>query len=205
MYTIAMKRVIGLDFDDVLMDLHEALHPYCNPRYNANLSRDQLTHYRLNEFWGCTVEELERRVVDFYHSEAHHNAKPVRGAPEAVRELSKNNSLVVITSRPQFIKEKTLEWLTRHYGDLFDQVYFTNLFAGGGAKKTKAEVCRELGVDVFVDDHIDYARDVAQTGKKVLLYNAPWNQSDELHPNITRVESWDHILSHLAQSSSYNK
>ena len=205
MYTIAMKKVIGLDFDDVLMDFHAALYDYHNPLYKTDLSRDQMTTYHIEEIIGVPREVLEQRIVDFYHSDTHHHAPAVAGAIEAVKKLSEDHSLVIITSRPEFIKEHTLNWLERNFGAHFDHVYFTNLFKGSGTKKSKAEACKELGVDIFIDDHHVYAQDVAQSGKSVLLFNAPWNQSNELHPNITRVSSWDHILSHLRDAKSYKK
>ncbi|MEK7194593.1 MAG: hypothetical protein AAB660_02810 [Patescibacteria group bacterium] len=186
--------VIGLDFDNVLMDFYDALHQYHNIKFNTSVSRDKAITPNLEDLWGCTTEEMDRRIVDFYQSEMHDNASPMSGAPEAVRKLSKENSLVVITSRPDFIKERTLSWLNKHYSNLFDQVYFTNLYLGKSNIKSKADACKELGVDVFVDDFISYATDVAENGGRVLLLDAPWNQSDELHPNITRARNWEHIM-----------
>ncbi len=186
--------VIGLDFDNVLMDFYSGILEYHNQKYNTSISRENAVTTSLEDIWGCTTEEMDRRIVDFYLTDLHDNTLPMPGALEAVRKLKNEHKLVVITSRPDFIKEKTLSWLETHFKDLFDHVYFTNLYLGKSNIKSKATACKELGVDVFVDDFISYATDVAENGGRVLLLDAPWNQSDTLHPNITRARNWEHIL-----------
>ncbi len=189
------RRVIGLDFDDVLMELHEPLFAYHNLNYGTKLDKDSATTYDIWDIFKCEREEAEQRIVDFYHSEHHHKASPVLGGPEAIKRLSQDNSLVIITSRPEFIQERTLEWLERHYPKVFDHVCFTNIFRGEGAvKKNKSKACEELGVDIFVDDNLDNAHDVASNGRPVLLLDAPWNRNVDLLSNITRVYDWEHIL-----------
>ncbi len=193
------KRVLGLDFDNVLMDFYSGINEYHNQKYNTDYSREKCVVVNLEKVWGCTTEEMHRRIVDFYHSDIHSETPPMAGAREALEKLRDSHSLVVVTSRPNFIKEKTMSWLDKHFPNLFDQVYFTNLYLGEAKhKKSKAEACKELGVDVFVDDFVSYATDVAQSGTKTLLLDAPWNRDVELHPNITRVNSWDHILEVLS-------
>lgn len=189
------KRLIGLDFDDVLMDFRASLEQYYCEQYGVCLTRDESTNYSLWEKWGCTREESIQRVVEFYQTRHHAEAPAVPGVIEALKELSQNNSLVVITSRPDYVKEVTLNWLKKNFEmSLFDQVYFANLFASDKKKRLKSEICHELGVEVLVDDHYVYAKDVAESGKKVLLFHAPWNKDEIAHPNITRVYDWNHIL-----------
>lgn len=191
------KRAIGIDLDNVLLDFTATFLNYHNAVFNTNFRREDMFNYQLGEPLGCSEEEAEKRILDFYETDFHWNAFPVGGAPEAIKQLSKNNSLVVVTSKPQRLKEKTLVWISKHYGDVFSEIFFTNQFHGDGAKKTKGEVCGELGVSVFIDDHIECAEDVAREGIKVLLLNEPWNQKD-LMPGITRVNSWEDILKELS-------
>ncbi|MBX4199022.1 hypothetical protein KW800_01975 [Candidatus Parcubacteria bacterium] len=188
------RRVIGLDFDDVLMDFRYNLDQYHNFVYGTSFKREDAVSHDLWIPWNCAKDEYAQRVFDFYESDHHHNASPLAGGPEAVKKLSLNNDIVMITSRPDHVKEVTLRWLEKHYPYLMDHTYFTNLFEGNGIRKKKSEVCAELGVDIFVDDYLGYANDIAESGREVLLFNAPWNQTTELHPKITRVKDWAHIL-----------
>jgi uncharacterized HAD superfamily protein len=190
------KRVVGLDFDDVLMDFCGPLYQFHNKHFGTDLTLDDAKIWDLWKVWNCEQEESELRVMNFYHSDDHQAAAPVTGGPEAVRRLAENNRLVIVTSRPESVRERTLHWLEKHYPNLFEHVCFTNIFHAEGAKrKTKAEACEELGVDIFVDDNLDNAHGIAESGRPVLLLTAPWNEDKtDLHPNITRVHSWDHIL-----------
>lgn len=195
-----MKRVIGLDFDDVLMDFHTVLHQHCNPLYNTNISRDKVHTFDLIELWGCSREETNERLISFYTSDAHHNSLPISGSQRAIKELAKDNTMIVVTSRPEFTKEQTTAWIKKNFDNDIEEVHFTNHFMGTGTKKTKLQVCEELGIEIFVDDNPDYVIDIAGSGRSVLLFDTPWNQGD-YHQNITRVKSWDHILEVLGATA----
>jgi uncharacterized HAD superfamily protein len=190
------KPVLGLDFDDVLMDFRSTLDEYHNEKHGTNLTREGAVSYSLPDSWDCSEDEAAKRVVGFYESDHHHAALPVDMAQEAITKLARKHDFVIITSRPEFIKDRTLEWLEKNYPNTFQNICFTNLYLGeaGAKKRTKAEVCAEYGVKVFVDDNLDNAQDVAEKGFSVLLLDKPWNQVTDLHPNITRVYSWDDIV-----------
>jgi hypothetical protein len=67
-----------------------------------------------------------------------------------------------------------MEWLDRHFGlHVFSEVHFGNHFAMHGTSRTKAQICREVGADVLIDDNPAYAYDCALHGLHVLLFN--WN------------------------------
>jgi len=64
-------------------------------------------------------------------------------------------------------------------------------------KRTKSSVCKELGIDIFIEDAPVYAKNISEAGIPVILIDAPWNRetSGEL---ITRVYSWDEVLDTIA-------
>ena len=64
-------------------------------------------------------------------------------------------------------------------------------------KKSKAQVCKSLGVDVFIEDALEHALPLANNGIPVLLFDRPWNRGQE-PANTTRVFSWSGILRSLA-------
>lgn len=189
---------IGFDLDDVLLDFTNELHSYCNRYYNTNYER---AHFKQNlaEMWDCSKEEEIKRVFDFYQSLDHWNALPINGAVEGIKNLRQWYNLFVVTAKPEGLKEKTLEWLDQHFSQMFDGVHFTNQYHGDGPKRTKGEVCKELGIEFFVDDSLENANDVANLEIPVLLFNAPWNQA-EVQPPITRVHSWEEIVRILSHN-----
>src|SRR3989338_2914255 len=192
------KRIIGVDFDDVLMDFSPTLYTYHNMCAGTSFERKHAISFNLWEVWGGTPEQAKQRVLDFYETEIHWEAPPVEDSQFGIALLKKNHSLVIITSRPIEHESKVTSWLDRHFPNLFDHVFFTNLFHGENKKILKSEACKSLNVDVFIDDHIENTLDVAENGTDAFLFDSPWNQNFPKHPKITRVHGWKDIVSRLA-------
>ncbi len=187
---------IGFDLDDVLLNFNDILLHYHNMNYGTKHERRHRQSYELQGMWSCTREEAIQRVSDFYSSLAHLNALPVDGAVESIKELKRYHDLYVITAKPEELKNRTIEWLDKHFPKMFDGVRFTNHFQGDGPKCSKGEVCKNLGIEFFVDDSLHNVEDVASVGIPALLLDAPWNQG-EVKPPIRRVYSWDEIVNIL--------
>ncbi len=190
------SKIIGFDLDDVLLNFNDNLYLYHNNVYGTNYKRKYITSHNLSLIWQCTQKEATKKLDDFYYSQPHFDALPVEGAVEGVKALDKNHRLFIVTSRPKEIREMTLRWLDLHFPNMFNDVYFINHFQGTGKKRTKGEICRELGVQVFVDDVLEYAQTISDAGIPVLLYDTPWNQG-ETGSLMTRVYSWPEIVSKL--------
>ncbi|PIP55788.1 MAG: hypothetical protein CO183_00770 [Candidatus Zambryskibacteria bacterium CG_4_9_14_3_um_filter_42_9] len=189
---------IGFDLDDVLLDFMNSLIPYHNNVFGTNNEREHFKNNDIASIWSCTKEEEIQRVFDFFASPEHLQASPIPGAVEGIRNLKEHHNLSVITARPEELKEKTIEWLEKHYANMFDGIYFTNQYHGSGPKRSKGEICHELGVNIFVDDILENAEDVVSFGIPVLLFDKPWNQAEVRSP-ITRVRSWEEIMKILSQ------
>src|SRR5258708_3840928 len=109
------ERIIGIDLDDVLLNFNDGLYEYRNSIHGSSYTRKDATSFALEDVWGCTRDEAVKTVLDYYLTEKHINSLPIAGAPEAVKELAKNNSLVLITAKPEHLREITTRWLDKHY------------------------------------------------------------------------------------------
>ena len=190
--------IIGFDLDDVILDFHGALHPYYNRRFDTNFIKEHFTNWHVHEVWGCTKEEAERRILDFYQSPEHWQAQPIAGAVEAIKDLKKSHNLHIVTSKPEDLREKTLEWLEKYFPETFSKIHFAN-HLGNGQRRSKGEIVKEHGIAVFVEDSLKNAEDVSNHGIPVLLFDSPWNQA-EVKPPITRVHSWDEVVQILSNT-----
>lgn len=186
-----MKR-IGIDFDDILFDFN---HKYCqfhNERYGTNLCFDDIYTYDLRAVWNIDMDEAIRRVHEFIFSQMHDEVIPVSGSVETIKELRNYYELHLITSREEKFKDKTLNWLNKHFFNLFHKIHFTNSFGKNKNKKKKSEVCIENGIELMIEDAPIYATDLAEKGIEVLLLDKPWNRVDT-HPLVKRVYDWKEI------------
>lgn len=191
------RKIIGLDFDDVLVDFNESIRLFHNNIYGTSYEYKDVIKYDLGLLWKCSPNEIVARIHDFYNSEFHINTPPIEGAIEALRILSKENILVVITSRPESVRKVTLELLEKYFSMQFGEIHFLDFHQGGLARrKTKGEMCVEAGVEIFVEDVLQNAVTISNKGIPTLLFDRPWNQEKE-PSNITRVFGWNDVLEQI--------
>lgn len=191
------KLIIGIDLDDVVFDFNNALHAYHNKKYGTSVSRKDITSYDIEKVWNCTAEEASEKVFEFYSTSEHDAAMPVAGASEALTSLKKVHELHVISSRGDQIADLTLRWIEKNFPGHFKSVNLTNQYFGIKEKvQSKADVCRELYIDVMIEDSLSQAKEIAMIVSRVFLLDCPWNQG-ELPNNVMRVYSWADIISQL--------
>ncbi len=186
-----------MDLDEVLVDFIRPFITFYNRRYGTKLTREIFLSFNLSQIIGHKRELVDVRVDEFYNSEVFQTLNPVEGAKEVLEFLSEKYELFIITSRPAHIKEKTAKWLERHFEKVFKHIHFSANEYIGVTGKTKAEICKNLRIDLLIEDNLGYAMEAAKSGIKVLMFDTPWNQTDSLHPNITRVSSWKEVLEEL--------
>ncbi len=184
---------IGVDLDDVLLDYTNALFDWHNKIFGTNLARNDRNHPILDQLFGCDLDEAKKRTSDFEFTEENNKAQPVYGAQEALQQLARDHEIHIITSRQEECRENVVTWLEKYYKALYRDIHFANTYHGQGKKRKKSEICREIGIDIFIDDFIINAKDVAETGAKVFLFDTPWNQK-EVSGTIERVNSWKEIV-----------
>lgn len=195
-----MPKIIGVDFDDVLVPTNEAMSMWHNRVYGTSYKKEDIISWNcLVDLWQCNQDEKHRRIHEFFHSDEHATMIPVCGAMESLRLLNERGlQVVMITGRPEQFREHTSFLVERYFSTLFDSIHFTsNVTSGIITDRPKAEFCQELGVEIFIDDHLQYAHNVAFAGIPVLLFDNPWNQTDDLPTNVERVYSWDEIVGKL--------
>ncbi len=190
------SKKIGFDLDDVLMSFSDSLREHFNLKYNKNVKRSDITSFYVEEFFDIDPTEARKAIDDFYHHEDHAQALPLEGSLDSIKKLSINNKLYIVTARPDLVKEITQKWLDKHFPNLFETIQYTNHHDKEKRRK-KSEVAKELEIEIFIDDSLDNAKDISESGIPVLLFDTPWNQTEELPELVTRVYSWEEIFENL--------
>ncbi len=196
------RKVIGVDFDDVLFKCNDALAVFHNTTYGTSYSKSDVHEFDLSSVWNCTPEETRRRIYEFVSSDFHHQAEAVFGAYDALKTLGEGNDIVIVTGRHESAKDATLEWLSKNFLGLYREIHFVGHDDPDESKRRlKSEVVKELGISLFIDDASHFAADVASAGIPVLLFDTPWNQGD-IAPGVTRVFSWEEILTLITKMNA---
>ena len=195
------KPVLAVDVDDTIAHLMKSVVAFYSDTYEPpHFKVDDFHTLEFNLVWGGTRHECDEKVERYYKSDHFKNGiDPIAGAYEQLKRLKEHFELHVVTARPHHIREATIEWLNKHYPDLFSDFHFGNLYGLEGVRKRKSQMCKEIGAVCLIDDSAGYALDCAANKVHVLLFgNYAWNTSDEWNREISehsdfvdRVQNWD--------------
>jgi 5'(3')-deoxyribonucleotidase len=188
-------RSIAVDLDDVLFDFVGYFFQWHNEQYGTALQPEDIAGKKIWETWAGTVEEASERVPRFYHEVGMLELAPIDGAVLALEQLSSRYKMTVISARDPSTRGITQAWIDKYLPGVFDEIV---LGIGDpmarGRPVTKAELCKQVGAQLLIDDQLVNARNVAAAGIDALLFgDYPWNQAGSLPPGIERVQDWPHV------------
>jgi 5'(3')-deoxyribonucleotidase len=189
---------IGIDIDEVIADFLSGMIDYHNKNYGTNLKPEDFKSYDFWHVWGGSKEDTIAKVFEFYESDVFKNLNPIDDSISAVNQLMSDFEIAIITARPEHISKYTEQWLEKHFSNKIEIHHTTDFYKNSGKPKKKSDVCKENGIDVFIDDSLRYALDCFSDKTKVLLFgNYPWNQCDKLSEGIVRAHTWDDVLKEI--------
>jgi uncharacterized HAD superfamily protein len=204
----ADRLVIACDIDEVLFPYLQGYVKYYNRIHNASLKVSDFHSYNFRHVHGHTEEYIADLVYAFHEEPEFDEIEPITGSLEAVHKLQALGELHFVTARQAAIADKTYNWIKKHFGIDQDHVHVGNHWGRPSdkvtTKRAKSEMCKQIGAQVLIDDALLYAKECAAAGMKVFLFDLNgeygWNKHpDPLHPNITRVHSWDDAIAGVSQ------
>jgi len=152
--------LVAVDLDDVLADLISCLIRTHEQITGEKLERSQATS------WAVFPPEVHDHVR---YEGGYGTLTPLPGAREFLGWLGRGNEIHIVTYRGAHAREITEQWLGRHVDGCFDGLHLT----GGG----KVDTCRELGVQLIVDDSCNQIPAVTEAlGIPGVLIDTPMNQ-----------------------------
>lgn len=183
---------IGIDIDEVIAKFMENYLSFHNTKHSTKFKLKNITNYHL---WECGIhnskEESTREVSEFQNSPYFDKIGLIPGAKSAIERLSKQHNLYFITARPKELKQKTTDFFYSHFPkDGFEFIFSGDIYGG----EKKSEICKNLGINLMIEDNPHYALDCANEGIRSLLLKKPWNEKYTHHKNITFVKNWKEIM-----------
>jgi hypothetical protein len=122
----------------------------------------------------------------FYKS--HHfqdRLDPIPHARDTLLRLKDKFDLHVVTSRQFAIQDATLEWIETHFPGVFSMIHFGNHYSREGKVRSKAEICKDIGAVLLIDDSLQYAYQCHSSNIPVLLFGEyAWNQKHSVHSSL---------------------
>ena len=185
---------IGIDIDDVIVEFNKGLLDFYNKKFNKIFEFEKMFDWRLNILFNMSLEEAINFVKEFYDSLEFDKIELIFGAKESIENLAKEHELFFVTARHLSVKEKTYSFIEQVFPKFKKEIIFSSEEWNEG--KLKHEICKELGVEVLIEDRGEYALDCAENGIKCFLLDKPWNKK-AMHENIIRVNNWNEILNNI--------
>ena len=185
--------LIGIDLDEVLSCFIRSFLIYYNEKYGTKFKEEDFKSYDFEDTLGGTLESIIRELNEFYDSPEFDSIIPVFDSVKGVDYLSQNHGLYVVTSRVFELKARTSDWLDKHYGNKFREIILTGDSVHIG-RYSKPEICRDLGIEIFIEDNLKYAKSFADSDIEVLLLDKPWNRNGDVG---VRVYDWNKIVEYF--------
>lgn len=186
------KPKIGVDIDDTLLDFVGAFVRYHNERYKTRLKKVDFTSYSFDTAIGGTMNEAVEKVYELCMTNFFRERPPFSNAVKTINSLKQTYELFIVTSRPDYLLNQTIEWINRHFSNSFSNIFFSsNHYTGReNSGKSKAEICLDKKISFMIDDSLEYCNQCSEKGVEALLFgNLPWNQDGKFGDKI-RVNNW---------------
>lgn len=188
---------IGVDLDEILSDTLTTLLEFYNNLYKTSFKKEDFYTYSYWEIWGGTREDSINLINKYYETNNPTDIKTIKRSFEAVSKLKElGHELHIITGRSESFKERTETWLNKHYPNIFSSINYANTFNADENEKFKSDICKNIGVEIFIEDDPYHIQKCSDAGIKVLFIDYPWNKNKEFK-NATRVYSWDEIVKYI--------
>lgn len=193
--------IIGYDLDETLFPFMPPLIDFLK-RNGITVPPYEETHsFDLWEVWGCTKEESFRRVHLFYDSPEFANLAPFPEGPRILKRLQAcTRRQFSATSRSAHVRDITSRQVALNYDGLLDSVYHSQQYTlvhHGNERVTKGTICKDQGADLFVDDALHHAEEIASRGVPVLLLSRPWNRGKSVPSGVTRVSCLEDVAAYV--------
>ncbi|MEK6926567.1 MAG: hypothetical protein AABW50_04790 [Nanoarchaeota archaeon] len=190
---------IAIDVDGVLADTMPVLNDYYNQRFETNFKLEDYKCYDLEKTWKCKKEESVKIFDDFCNSSYFLEIQPVEYAQESIDMLALRHDLIAVTSRSEFIHDKTERFVKDYFGRRIDKIISTGKYDSLAVNSTKLSACSSERVDLLLENCLEIAVDSARNGIKTFLFNYPWNQlngdyKEKLPNNFLRVRNWENAV-----------
>ena len=189
---------IGIDLDEVTINLMDPLLEYYRNKTGRNISRGDIKDYAFWKYISQSKKQANQIINQFFSSEHFDNISPAKGAIEGIINARKQHDLYIITSRYGIAREKTPLWIERNLKNLISQVFYSSDHKGPGM--TKAEICKENNIEMILEDDPKISIKCAEEKISVILFKRPWNERVK-HKYITPVYSWSEALKEIKNLS----
>lgn len=176
------RLIIGLDFDDVIVDHTQARIKKAR-ELGYSIKSNIISKHHLKSI----VKEEDYGIIQKYiYREATLEAPPMKDAIETINELAKNYKLIVISRRDPDLQNFSIKWLKQR--GLLKTIPRQFIFFSKD-NTGKNTIAKKLGVFIFMDDKIEVLDAMENVPHKILF-----DQFNSIeYPNFHKIKKWQEL------------
>ena len=120
--------------------------------------------------------------------------EPIKGSSKYINKLKKDgNEIYIISGRDNGEYSDpynmTINWLKEH-NIPYDKLILTNAYK----HQEKADICKEFGIDILIDDSINVCTKCSENNIECILFETPYNLKEN---RFNRLGSWEEIYNYI--------
>jgi uncharacterized HAD superfamily protein len=157
---------IGVDVDGVLANQIHGVLPRIRQRFGVALTYEEITDWRLPINGSGKTSGIDKEIEIAMHDPEYVLGMPTHTDARGVLEaLAGDNTLIMITARPQEAEDWTRQWLNN------------NALPSDGILAVKEARKSSYGAEILIDDYIGNIKEyLSETSGVAILISQPWNQ-----------------------------
>lgn len=177
---------IGFDFDGVIADIGEAfIRLACTKYGHCDLTLEQISSFQVEQCLNIPRSTIEMIFEDILQDSIGTGLKPINGAVDSLKQLSRHAPVTIITARPEI--GPVSDWLNHYCGSEATRITLVS----SGDHDDKERYIREHDILYFIDDRLTTCMMLAESGLNPLVFSQPWNRAGH---NLPSVSNWKEIL-----------
>lgn len=202
---------IGIDIDDVIAKTGQIFYQKINEHFGLNIDFTKVPSYDYvdKEVFkkGFSPEEFYDYMTKMQLSSSYHDELDSRRwLKTTLQKLYRRGDLLyLISNRHVLILPYTLVWLKKTGILSYLSGVIHNSYTQKPYASFKVREAKRLKLDLFLEDALDYALPLAETGIPVILFDRPWNQAEKLPDNVFRVDDWKGASTVIKKIDQTNK
>ena len=192
---------IGVDVDEVLFPFSDNFFLLYNNKHGTNFKKSDMLVYEFYRVLGLSKDEELKEIAEFNNSPLFRGMRPIEGAVEGIYALREKNDLYALTGRNKYTKNITEEQISTHFSNCFNGIYLSEFSIKTGFKTPKYEFCRQLGIDVMIEDIDKTAIEISnKCDIPVLVPKYPWNKNADFSGTKARhTDGWNGIMKYFKE------
>jgi len=182
-----VEKTIICDVDGVVCDSIRGLITFIGQETGRYYPYDSQTSYQLETGLGLSTKEFQKFFLRYEEETCGLLDVPaIRGAIDAIAHLRQSGCKVLFaTSRPDCLRDSTVEWLNRRFRVLPDEVFFASSVEpvtrpAGNGRKSKIEIAHDHQATALIDDCPgELLAAMMYITPVPIVFTQPWNKFDE--------------------------